>query len=141
MTVIGNGYIMRTRKISRKNYFFIPRNQSLRKCCDCSSVSITDMKEKSEINKRLCYFITNIMSSDSKVTVRLPPVLLVDFFGQFSVIIRRGNTLGQCRKLYFFFLIADNWWNSPNCYTRGMTASLVHSSKNHTTTPVEEYWE
>ncbi|GFG35869.1 hypothetical protein Cfor_08730, partial [Coptotermes formosanus] len=35
----------------------------------------------------------------------------------------------------------DNWWNSPHCYTRGMDASVVHNYTNHTTTPVEEYWE
>ncbi|KDR11741.1 sodium- and chloride-dependent GABA transporter 2-like isoform X3 [Zootermopsis nevadensis] len=35
----------------------------------------------------------------------------------------------------------DNWWNTPNCYTSGMNASAVHTYTNHTTTPVEEYWE
>ncbi|KAJ9592234.1 hypothetical protein L9F63_001235, partial [Diploptera punctata] len=35
----------------------------------------------------------------------------------------------------------DNWWNSPNCFTRGMNVSIVHNHTNHTITPVEEYWE
>ncbi|XP_046389508.1 sodium- and chloride-dependent GABA transporter 1-like [Ischnura elegans] len=35
----------------------------------------------------------------------------------------------------------DNWWNTPNCFAPGMNATVVHNRTNHTTTPVEEYWD
>ncbi|KAJ8873310.1 hypothetical protein PR048_026944 [Dryococelus australis] len=48
---------------------------------------------------------------------------------------------GQPVNRVDFSLVADNWWNTPNCYTAGMNATFVHSHMNHTTTPVEEFWE
>jgi len=63
----------------KKELSFVPRSELLRKFCDCSTFSIPDLKDKSEINKILCCCIMNITSSDSKVTVRLSPVLLTDF--------------------------------------------------------------
>ncbi|XP_075218213.1 sodium- and chloride-dependent GABA transporter 2-like [Lycorma delicatula] len=35
----------------------------------------------------------------------------------------------------------DNWWNTESCYLPGMNSTVVHSKTNHTTTPVEEYWD
>nr|CAD7408431.1 unnamed protein product [Timema poppensis] len=41
-----------------------------------------------------------------------------------------------------FSLVADNWWNTANCYTSGTNATMNHTLHHiHTTTPVEEYWE
>ncbi|KAL1141030.1 hypothetical protein AAG570_000956 [Ranatra chinensis] len=34
-----------------------------------------------------------------------------------------------------------NWWNTDSCYTAGMDVSLRFNVTNHTTTPVEEYWD
>ncbi|KAK7792946.1 hypothetical protein R5R35_008084 [Gryllus longicercus] len=34
----------------------------------------------------------------------------------------------------------NNWWNTPDCFTPGDNATHEHRS-NHTTTPVEEYWD
>ncbi|XP_054272044.1 sodium- and chloride-dependent GABA transporter 1-like [Macrosteles quadrilineatus] len=35
----------------------------------------------------------------------------------------------------------DNWWNTETCFAPGMNATLIHNRTNHTTTPVEEYWD
>lgn len=34
-----------------------------------------------------------------------------------------------------------NWWNTETCFAPGMDAELAHNKTNHTTTPVEEFWE
>lgn len=68
------------------------------------------------------------------------PILTVYIFWEISVIRGRTNALRQRMRLWLS-LVADNWWNSPNCYTRGMNVSIVHNYTNHTSTPVEEYWE
>lgn len=36
---------------------------------------------------------------------------------------------------------AGNWWNTDACFSPEMNASGIHAKTNHTTTPVEEYWE
>ncbi|KAG8234332.1 hypothetical protein J437_LFUL016790 [Ladona fulva] len=35
----------------------------------------------------------------------------------------------------------DNWWNTLSCFAPGMDPTVVHNRTNHTTTPVEEYWD
>jgi len=37
--------------------------------------------------------------------------------------------------------LLGNWWNTENCFAPGMNAEAVHNITNHTTTPVEEFWE
>ncbi|XP_067009131.2 sodium- and chloride-dependent GABA transporter 1 [Anabrus simplex] len=34
----------------------------------------------------------------------------------------------------------DNWWNTPSCFSSGVNTSHEHRP-NHTTTPVEEFWD
>ncbi|KAK6625531.1 hypothetical protein RUM43_005830 [Polyplax serrata] len=35
----------------------------------------------------------------------------------------------------------ENWWNTETCFAPGMDPYVVHNRTNHTTTPVEEFWD